>query len=125
MIFVFGSNESGIHGAGAAKFAITKRGAELGESYGHRGQSFAIPTKDRFVEKTLSLDIINDYVRGFISYAKSRPNLQFQITCIGCGLAGLNHEDVSIMFKDSPANCYFDELWKPYLGESKQYWGTF
>lgn len=125
MIFVFGSNESGIHGAGAAKFARDHRGAQMGESYGRYGESFAIPTKDRYVSKTLSLDTIDNYVRGFVAYAVSRPELKFKITCIGCGLAGLNHRDVSIMFKDCPDNCYFDDLWFPFLGVTKRYWGTF
>lgn len=124
MVFVFGSNDAGIHGAGAAKFAITK-GAKLGKSYGHHGQSFAIPTKDFTVANTLPLDRIHDYVRGFLAYARGHRKINFQVTCIGCGLAGLKHEDVAPMFINAPKNCYFDELWRPILGDEYQYWGTF
>jgi len=44
-IFVFGSNESGIHGAGAAYFALSL-GAEFGQGFGLMGNTFGIPTKD-------------------------------------------------------------------------------
>lgn len=124
MIFVFGSNDAGIHGAGAAKYAMEHKAARFGKSYGHVGDSFAIPTKDEILE-TLPLDRINDYVRGFIAYARGHRKLKFQVTCIGCGLAGLKHEDIAPMFKDAPPNCYFDELWRPVLGDRYNYWGTF
>ena len=45
-IFVFGSNEAGIHGAGAARLANKKFGAMWGVGFGLTGQSYAIPTKD-------------------------------------------------------------------------------
>lgn len=123
-VFVFASNDAGAHGAGAAAFAYKTKGARYGQSYGHHGQSFAIPTKDEFIT-TLPLDRINDYVRGFIAFAKGHRKLNFQVTCIGCGLAGLKHEDIAPMFKDAPKNCSFDTLWQPYLGMSVAYWGTF
>ena len=46
MIFVFGSNDAGIHGAGAAKYALDHKGARYGKSYGHHGQSFALPSDE-------------------------------------------------------------------------------
>lgn len=124
-IFVFGSNDGGIHGAGAARFAMEKKGAVYGKCYGHHGYSFAIPTKDINIEETLSLERINMYVQGFLAYAIGHKHLEFQITCIGCGLAGLEHKDVAPMFKNAPKNCMFDELWRPYLGDNVRYWGTF
>lgn len=124
MVFVFGSNESGIHGAGAAKYAYEKKGARWGKCYGHLGDSFAIPTKDEFIE-TMPLERIQQYVEGFLAYAKGHRKVNFQVTCIGCGLAGLKHKDIAPMFKDAPSNCYFDELWRPYLGDDHEYWGTF
>ena len=124
MPFVFGSNHAAIHGAGAAKYAMQHHGAQYGKSYGHHGNSFAIPTKDEVIE-TLPLDRIEDYVRGFISFAKGHRKLKFQVTCIGCGLAGLTHDQIAPMFLDAPSNCYFDELWKPWLGTKVNYWGTF
>ena len=131
MVFVFGSNEGGIHGAGAARYALNYRGARWGTGYGHMtgstamGQSFGIPTKDREIKRTLSLETIKIYVDGFLAYAKGRPDLQFQITCIGCGLAGLKHEDIAPMFEGAPENCWFDDLWEPYLPEGTKFWGAF
>lgn len=123
-IFVFGSNDAGVHGAGAAKFAYEKKGARWGKSYGHHGDSFAIPTKDENIE-TLSLHRIQLYVDGFLAYAMGHRKLDFQVTRIGCGLAGLQDKDIAPMFASAPMNCTFDELWKPYLGEAVEYWGTF
>ena len=150
MIFVFGSNEGGIHGGGAARFAYKERGARWGLSYGHFGQSFAIPTKgfkmirnhegrnseSMVVGDTLSLSTIKDYVQGFLAYVRGHPELDFQMTCIGCGLAGLRHEDIAPMFvhcdKASYPNLYFDNVWMHYFaatGEMRQagynIWGTF
>lgn len=123
MIFVFGSNDAGIHGAGAAKFALTK-GAKWGKSYGHYGNSFAIPTKDLIIE-TLPLERIRQYVQGFLAYAAGHLKLDFQVTAIGCGLAGLTNDQIAPMFKYPPKNCYFDEVWETWLGDEANYWGTF
>ena len=46
VIFVFGSNLEGRHGAGAALFAKNNFGAIYGKSEGLQGNSYAIPTKD-------------------------------------------------------------------------------
>ena len=124
-IFVFGSNESGIHGAGAAKTAYEKHGARMRFSYGHWGDSFAIPTKDKDIRKTLPLEHIEQYVQGFIAYAKSHPERTFQVTRIGCGLAGLHDRDVAPMFRDASKNCQFDMMWSHFLGPKFTYWGTF
>lgn len=130
MVFVFGSNEAGIHGAGAASYAHHHRGAIYGRGYGHthRGDqigSFAIPTKDRLIQKTLPLRVIKAYVGGFLTYAGGRDDLEFQVTCIGCGLAGLKHEEVAPLFQIHPSNCLFDTLWEPWLPEGTRFWGTF
>lgn len=125
MIFVFGSNLRGVHGAGAAKFALEQRGAVWGVGWGRQGQSFAVPTKDRNIE-TLPLDRIEHWVKQFMHQAEHNyAQMRFQVTCLGCGLAGLKHEDIAPMFVNAPDNCYFDTLWQPWLGDSKQYWGTF
>lgn len=119
-IFVFASNEAGIHGTGAAKFAVQHRGAHMGKSYGMYGKSFAIPTKNEVFE-VLPLNQINDYVRGFIAFAKAKRKLTFQVTAIGTGLSNYSHKDIAPMFHDAPRNCFFDERWKPYLGEGRGY----
>jgi hypothetical protein len=123
MIFVFGSNEAGRHGAGAARYAHTARGAKYGVGVGRTGECYAIPTKDMRIQ-SLPLHTIQEYVNGFIEHAKKATDCDFQVTCIGCGLAGYKHEDIAPMFQGAPANCYFDEKWKPWLGDTVEYWGT-
>lgn len=123
-VFVFGSNEAGIHGAGAALYARKEYGAQIGFSYGHCGQSFAIPTKDEFLD-SLPLALINAYVQGFLAYALSKRKLTFYVTAVGCGLAGFKHSDIAPMFVDHPLNVEFDEAWRPFLGDQAKYWGTF
>lgn len=110
-IFVFGSNEAGIHGAGAALFARQNRGAVYGKGIGHHGNSYGIPTKDFYVE-TLPLPKIKVYVDQFLQYATQKPHLKFEVTRIGCGLAGYTDKDIAPMFKGAPENCQLPEGWK-------------
>lgn len=123
MIFVFGSNESGIHGAGAALAARNHHGARDGQGFGYAGNSFAIPTKDWRIQ-TLPIQFVHNYVLRFIVFARFNPNREFQVTALGCGLAGLNAKDVAPMFNYAPANCQFDEQWLDFLPK-KTFWGTF
>jgi hypothetical protein len=120
LTFVFGSNEAGIHGAGAAQHAYKKCGARYGKGYGHEGDSFAIPTKNEDI-RTLPLDIINAYVAGFLAFATGRRKMKFMVTRIGCGLAGYTDAQIAPMFVGAPLNCIFDEKWKPYLGDTYEY----
>lgn len=124
MILTFASNEGGIHGAGAAKTAYEKYGARWGKSYGHYGDSFAIPTKNEIIETIKDIDRIQGYITGFIAYAKGHRKMIFQITRIGCGLAMLDESTMAKMFIGSPKNCHFDEKWRQYLGDDYNYWGT-
>lgn len=98
-IFVFGSNESGIHGGGAAKLSI-KWGAEYGNPEGIQGNTYAIPTKDKSIFRTLEIKEIKPYVDSFIEYAKNNEDKTFLVTEIGCGLAGLTPEQVAPLFKN-------------------------
>lgn len=66
LYFVFGANTRGIHGKGAALYARMYKGAKLYQGYGQQGESFAIPTKDSYIE-TLPLTEIKKYVNMFIS----------------------------------------------------------
>lgn len=102
-VFVFGSNRAGRHGKGAALFARQHRGAINGFGEGHYGNSYAIPTKDERL-KTLPLDEIRRHVARFIAYARQNPQLRFQLTPIGCGLAGYEPWQIAPMFKDVPDN---------------------
>ena len=104
-VFVFGSNEAGIHGAGAAKLAREKFGAEGGNGFGLQGKSYAIPTKDYNII-TLDLIEIKDYVNSFLLFAKERMDLIFLVTEIGCGLAGYHPRDIALLFKNASENVF-------------------
>lgn len=110
-IFVFGSNRAGRHGKGAAKFALENHGAIYGKGEGHFGNSYAIPTKDEYIQ-TLPLIQIFDHVKKFIAYANAHPELSFNVTRIGCGLAGYQDIDIAPMFKSIPTNIQLPSEWK-------------
>lgn len=110
-IFVFGSNLAGRHGKGAALEAIQKHGAIYGQGFGRQGNSWAIPTKNQHL-KTLSLNEINAYVSCFVRYANWNTNLIFNITRVGCGLAGYTDAEIAPFFKDAPENCNLPKGWR-------------
>ena len=112
--FIFGSNLSGIHGAGAAKFALSRAGAMWGHGVGIQGNSYAIPTKDKNI-RTLPLDKIMEYVDDFIAFAQDNFEDTFFVTAIGTGLAGYSHADIAPMFKHAPDNCILPVEWKEFL----------
>lgn len=96
-IFVFGSNQAGIHSKGAAKMAAMKWGAEYGISEGLTGQCYAIPTKDFYI-RSLSKKRVQCSVSYFIRKAKSLPENIFLVTEVGCGLAGYDPREIGPMF---------------------------
>ncbi len=99
-IFVFGSNQSGRHGKGAAKTALGW-GARWGQACGLQGKTYGIPTKDSNIKRTLTIIEIKPYVDEFIEFAKKNSGLTFLVTEIGCGLAGLKPKDVAPLFKEA------------------------
>lgn len=113
MVFVFGSNEGGRHGKGAALFAKLYYGAVYGQGFGLTGESFAIPTKTGEQKlRTLPLPAIREYVERFKAFASEHPELQFGVTRIGCGLAGYQDEQIAPMFVGAPANCALPGIWE-------------
>jgi hypothetical protein len=100
---VFGSNLAGRHGKGAALYAKQHKGARYGQGVGLQGNSYAIPTKDQNI-KTLPLETIKIYIDEFIKFAINNPDLTFEVTKIGCGLAGYMPKDIAPMFKGVPGN---------------------
>ena len=110
-IFVFGSNEGGIHAGGAAREAANHWGAKMGNGVGREGQSFAIPTMDDDF-KPLPLDEIRHYVNDFFNYTRQHMELKFLVTAIGTGICGYAHEQIAPLFKDAPANCVLPDEWK-------------
>lgn len=104
-IFVFGSNEHGIHGKGAALYAVKAWGAIKGIGFGLQGRSYAIPTKST-PRHTLPLEKVSSYVKEFIAHAEAHPHNRFLLSKIGCGLAGFNEAQISPLFRESPANVF-------------------
>jgi hypothetical protein len=114
-IWVFGSNLSGIHGAGAARVALDKYGAVFGVGVGPMGSAYAIPTKDQTVQRTLRLDVIQLYIDQFKEHVSRSHDETFFVTRIGCGLAGFRDDQIAPMFKGINTNCSFADEWKEYL----------
>lgn len=104
--FVFGANEAGVHGAGAARFAMQAFGAQRGVGIGPTGRCYALPTKDRSI-RTLPIDRIAEHVADFIEYATRHPEQRFLLTAVGCGLAGYAPEEIAPLFAAAPANVVF------------------
>lgn len=102
-IFVFGSNLAGRHGKGAALFARQHHGAIYGQGEGLQGSSYAIPTKFGDL-RTMPVGLIYEHVRIFLRFALLRPDLTFQLTPIGCGLASYKPKDIAPMFEGAPTN---------------------
>jgi len=111
-VFVFGSNLAGRHGKGAALHALQNHGAVYGQGQGPQGNSYAIPTKDRYL-RTLPIDYIKTKIEEFIDYANDNFGLDFDVTPIGCGLAGYKQEEIYPFFKEYgvPNNVYFTKDW--------------
>lgn len=101
-IFVFGSNAQGHHAGGAAKYALDNFGAIWGKGVGMQGQSYAIDTMESLLRTKIG-------VYGFLIYAKSRPDLEFLVTEIGCGIAGYAVADIAPLFAECPENVLLPE----------------
>jgi hypothetical protein len=80
---------------------------------GRTGNAYAIPTKDSHPKLfPLPLQAIETYVCGFLNYARDNPDLEFEVTRVGCGLAGYKNEQIAPFFRNAPPNCYLPEEWK-------------
>ena len=113
MIFVFGSNRQGRHGAGAALEAHKSYGAVYGQAEGLQGNSYAIITKElRPHEKAVSLPEIYGGVIRFLVFAREHQELEFQVTPIGCGLAGFKPYHIAPMFFGATENVHLPEEFK-------------
>jgi len=96
-VFVFGSNKRGIHGAGAARFALDNYGAICGQGNGLQGRSYAIDTMSGY-------EVLIGNVARFLDDARSMPEFTFVVTPIGCGIAGYSADEVKPLFDDCPSN---------------------
>lgn len=115
MIFVFGSNRQGRHGAGAARHAMTF-GAVYGQAEGRQGSTYAIVTKElRLTHEPVTLAEVKEGVDRFITYAQNHPELEFLVTRIGCGLAGFSDAQIAPLFGNAPRNCHLPKYWDWWL----------
>lgn len=113
-VFVFGSNLAGRHGKGAALWARQHRGAIYGHGVGPQGSAYAIPTKDRRL-RILPPEAIRSHVQEFLAYARRRPDLRFEVTPIGCGLAGYRPDQIAPMFAGAPTNVIVPDTFRAVL----------
>jgi len=110
-IIVFGSNLHGIHGAGQARDAYERYGAEWGIGAGRTGECYAIPTKISPSER-MPLVSIAGYVAVFLDYARAHADLTFEVWRLGCGRAGYTDVQIAPMFKGAPSNCELPRGWR-------------
>lgn len=114
LIFVFGSNLAGRHGAGAAYDAMQYFGAVYGMPFGMQGQSFAITTLDERFHR-LPIKDLASRVNLFLRFAAGRPRWTFYVTAIGTGLAGFTAEQIAPLFANAPSNCLLPPEWTALL----------
>ena len=108
-IFVFGSNASGAHGGGAARFAYDRFGAVWGQSEGLQGQSYGIDTMS-------GLAVFEEQAARFLEFARQHPELRFLVTEVGCGIAGYTPDQVAGFFRGAPDNVVLPESFAEILG---------
>lgn len=68
-----------------------------------QGDSYAIPTKNASL-RSLSLSAIKWHVDEFRQFARMNAERAFEVTPIGCGLAGYSPVDIAPMFDNMPPN---------------------
>lgn len=140
-IFVFGSNPSGNHGAGAAKAAM-KFGAWYGEGRGLYGQTYALVTKNlkrnyeeqktgiiysRIGAKSVSPEQIKKNIQEMYNVAREMPEKEFLITYKHeldnnkipkkslNGYTSIEMLDMFLEKEDIPENVVFHESYKPLI----------
>lgn len=122
VVFVFGSNPEGRHGAGAAKVARLRFGAVYGQGEGLQGHAYAIPTKDLRITlnrgfKSISRESITANIRRMYDCAREHPSLRFMVAYRNTyerSLNGYTGIEMIRMFIDAgpiPGNVYVSEEW--------------
>jgi hypothetical protein len=109
-VFVFGSNDRGLHAGGAARDAVTRFGAIWGQARGLQGDSYAIVTMGEDVD----LESIRAEVQQLFGFARANPQLTFLMTRIGTGIAGLPEAEMKALFgAATPDNIWLPRGWDP------------
>lgn len=104
-IFVFGSNTEGRHGKGATLTAYQNHGAIYGNPRGRQGNSYAIITKElRPTHPPVTIGEVAIRIRAFLYYATQHPDDTFNVTRIGCDLAGFTPQQIAPLFKGHTPN---------------------
>lgn len=130
-VFVFGSNPEGRHGAGTAKIAKERFGAEYGVGRGVTGQCWALPTKNlkpNYFEKasgityevdgfkSISKEQIINNIKDLYDYAKDNSDKTFYIayTYEGFNLNGYTGDEMFEMFTSNeiPLNIVFNDTFE-------------
>lgn len=96
--FVFGSNTSGEHFGGAARYAYDHFGAVWGQAEGLQGQSYGLITLDFFGKITIGLPFITEQVVKLYTFATRHPEKTFLVPKIGSGISGFKVEDIRSIF---------------------------
>jgi len=86
---------------------------------GLQGSQYSICTTDT-KQHPLPLQRIQEHVSELLYEAEERPQLEFLMTRIGCGLAGYTDEQIAPMFRHAPANVKLPELWVQLLDNNKK-----
>ncbi len=122
IIFVFGSNPQGRHGAGAARVARQLFGAIYGIGEGLQGNAYALPTKDLRVTHNNALrsippDTITNSITRLYQCARQHPEKKFMIAyrnLDSVSLNGYSGYEMIQMFLDAgpaPDNVYISQEW--------------
>lgn len=122
VVFVFGSNTEGRHGAGAAKVARLRFGAVYGQGEGPQGKAYAIPTKDLRVRtdngfRSITSEQITASIRKMYECARLFPNKRFMIAyrnTYARSLNGYTGIEMIRMFLNAgpiPENVWVSEEW--------------
>lgn len=122
VIFVFGSNPEGRHGAGAAKVARLQFGAIYGQGEGLQGNAYALPTKDLRVKenngfRSIPPETITENIRRLYECARQHPDKDFLIAYRNTytrSLNGYTGIEMIHMFIDAgpiPDNIVISEEW--------------
>ena len=91
-VFVFGSNDQGLHYGGAARTAVRYFGAIMGQGNGLQGKIYGINSMS-------GLGVMGERVKEFCEFAKAHPEKRFLVTEIGCGIAGYSVSEVAPLFE--------------------------
>lgn len=110
-VFVFGSNLSGMHAGGAAKYAKDNFGAEEGVGEGITGQCYAFPTLGHNLEMRKDRDM-KISVHKLYKACEVNSDKTFLLTAVGTGIAGYPIEYMKSLFENAPANLILPDEFK-------------